>query len=76
MRRVGTRVRRERRYGETEGERCIRDELEALFAEDFADSLKPDHNPDDKIFEWEDNRALCRKGHPANRRQGDQRKCR
>ena len=47
-------IKREFRYGETEGERCIRDELEALFTEDFADSLKPDHNPDDEIFEWED----------------------
>lgn len=57
-------IKREFRYGETEGERCIRDELEALFDEDFADSLNPDHNPDGEIFEWEDIEPFVEKAIP------------
>jgi len=47
-------IKREFRYGETEGERSIRQELRTLFRDDFRDRLKPDHNPEQRIFEWED----------------------
>lgn len=57
-------MKREFRYGETEGERSIRDELQTLFEEDFKRRLVSSHNPGGKFFQWENIEPFVEKAIP------------
>jgi len=47
-------MKREFRYGEVDGERSIRKELQALFSKDFEGSVRTDYNPGERSLGWRD----------------------
>lgn len=57
-------MKREFRYGETEGDRSVRAELKALFDRDFRERLNPAHNPGGTKFQWKDIEPFVEKAIP------------